>query len=115
MFMIVCRCSNWSKKTCIKKESTEEIYFDNMGKFLPLSVWSTMGYGAEAMEANSASKDIRFDPVLGKVYRVVTMETGDIGGHVGTIMSETMSSKGIAKVVVLTQETFKNSPRSWPS
>ena len=68
-----------AKETCIKKESTEEIYFDNMGKFLQFSVWSTMGYDAEAIEANSASKDIRFDRVLGKVYRVMTMVTGDKG------------------------------------
>ena len=90
------------------------IYFSNMGKFLPLSVWSTMGYDAEAIEANNASKDIRFDPVLRKVYRVMTMVTGD-RGNVGTTSSEAMSSKGDGKssrdnpsrVQELTQELAK--------
>ena len=41
-------------------------YFECGGQFLPLRVWRTMGYDAEAIETKSEAKDKDCHPVLGE-------------------------------------------------
>ena len=88
--------NNLVKEFKATKESQQAVYYDNQGKFLPLSVWKTMGYDDVAIRDKSTAWDVRDDPVLGKVYRVVTMITGD-RGHEGTRVSETLAVKGAGK------------------
>lgn len=57
----------------------DESHYDNSGEFLPLSVWTQRGFNAESIETNSSDSNIRFDPVLGKIYRVVIQSSGHRG------------------------------------
>ena len=57
----------------------DESHYDNSGEFLPLSVWAQRGFNAESIETNSSDSNIRFDPVLGKIYRVVIQSSGHRG------------------------------------
>ena len=103
--------TNLVKEIVLTKESQQQIYYDNHGKFLPLGVWKTMGYDIVAIEIKSRPEDVRCDPVLGDVYRVTTMSTGD-RGHAAITVTESMSSKGDGKgatgtVKALTDELAK--------
>ena len=103
--------TNLVTEICLTKESQQQIYYDNYGKFLPLGVWKTMGYDVVAIETKSRPEDVRCDPVLGDVYRVTTMSTGD-RGHAAITVTESMSSKGDGKgatgtVKALTDELAK--------
>ena len=53
---------NWHRETT---ESAEG------GVYLPLSVWKVQGYDPVAIQANSKPVNIRTDPVLGTIYRIV--------------------------------------------
>ena len=59
----------------------DESHYDNSGEFLPLSVWAQRGFNTESIETNSSDSNIRFDPVLGKIYRVVIQSSGHRGAH----------------------------------
>ncbi len=87
---------NLKKEFNVTKEAQQAIYYDNQGKYLPLSVWGKMGYDVDAIKNLSSPQDVRSDPVLGDVYRVVTMMTGQ-RGHEGTIVSECLGVKGSGK------------------
>ena len=52
-----------------------------------------MGYDVESIQANSRPADLRVDPVLGCVYRVVTMVTGQKGQD-QMVYSESLNVKG---------------------
>ena len=80
----------------VTHEAHRAIYYDNQGKFLPLSVWKNMGYDVDRIKNFSNPHDVRSDPVLGEVYRVVTMVTGD-RGHESTVVSESWNAKGSGK------------------
>ena len=59
----------------------DESHYDNSGEFLPLSVWTQRGFNAESIEKNTIDSNIRDDPVLGKIYRVVIQSSGHRGAH----------------------------------
>ena len=59
----------------------DESHYDNSGEFLPLSVWTQRGFNAESIEKNTIDSNIRCDPVLGKIYRVVIQSSGHRGAH----------------------------------
>ena len=52
-------------------------YFECGGQFLPLGVWRTKGYDAEAIETKSEAKDKDWHPVLGETYRVRLIAKGE--------------------------------------
>ena len=52
-------------------------YFECGGQLLPLGVWRTKGYDAEAIETKSEAKDKAWHPVLGDTYRVRLIAKGE--------------------------------------
>ena len=65
-------------ETWVGSESHGEFY-NNTGKFLPLSVYKAHGFDDEAIKANSRPENIKEHAVFGTVYRVPIMETGNRG------------------------------------
>ena len=63
----------------LKTYSTEEDTRKEDGEFLPLGVYEKRGYDIQAIEENSEPRNIRIDPVLGKVYKVVVQSSGSRG------------------------------------
>ena len=61
------------------REDTQEQYYQNGGKCLPLAVWEKKGYDPELIKSRSAPDDIREHPVLGTTYRLKIVELGDRG------------------------------------
>ena len=59
----------------LHKDQHQE-FWEDKGKWKPLSVWVSKGYDAAMLQANSTAKDRRPDPVFGEVYRVRCMEDG---------------------------------------
>ena len=51
--------------------------FECGGQFLPLGVWRTKGYDAEAIETKTEAKDKDWHPVLGETYRVRLISKGE--------------------------------------
>ena len=51
-------------------------YFENGGKFLPLSVWGTKGYDVDLIRENSGPEDTQFQPQCGLCYRVRIKSSG---------------------------------------
>ena len=66
-------------KMILERKGEKEDYFDDQGSFLPLSVWVAQGYDATAIAANTPAKDQKVHPVLGLVYRVPILTTGNRG------------------------------------
>lgn len=64
-------------ETVAKRYKIAESYFEGKGEFLPLSVWAAKGYDAAMIAANSALEDQHDDPVVGRVYRLRVISTGD--------------------------------------
>ena len=56
--------------------STNSSYFALDGKFLLLSIWGKKGYDIAAIAAKSENSDRATCPVLGPVYRVRILSTG---------------------------------------
>ncbi len=54
-------------------------FYETGGEFLPLSVWSTMGYDPAAIAAKSLPKDKKMHPVLGETFRVCVLRKGHRG------------------------------------
>ena len=65
-------------ETLVGSESHGEFY-NNTGKFLPLSVYKAQGFDEEAIKAHSKPENIKQHAVFGTVYRVPIMETGNRG------------------------------------
>ena len=65
-------------ETLVGSESHGEFY-NNTGKFLPLSVYKAQGFDDAAIKANSRPENIKEHAVFGTVYRVPIMETGNRG------------------------------------
>ena len=76
-----------------KFKVTKQVFADN-GEFLPLSVWSTRGFCAAAIERNSAAADKQTHPVLGLVYRVAIVSSGTQGEEGYQQRSEATASNG---------------------
>jgi hypothetical protein len=63
----------------LERHRQEARYYQDGGEFLPLSVWETRGFSVPAIVANSASADKAKHPVLGDVYRVAIVSSGQRG------------------------------------
>ena len=59
-------------------EEEEEFYVNN-GEYLPLGVWAARGFDTKAIEEFTDEKDRRIHAVLGPVYRVKILSTGQRG------------------------------------
>ena len=57
------------------KDSHAE-FWEDKGKYKPLSVWKTKGYDTDMLLANCLPRDRRPDPVFGEVFRVRVYEDG---------------------------------------
>ena len=94
--MATCLGKDWAEKMkdaelkFFEKRKQQEKHYAEEGEFLPLSVWSTRGFNARDIEANSAAADVTYHPVLGKVYRVSIMSSGSGGRE---ITENVLSSK----------------------
>ena len=82
---------NQAKKILLRTEEKED-YFDDKGEFLPLSVWVSQGYDGTDIVANTPATDKKTHPVLGLVYRVAILSTGNRGAR-GTKESEVICSR----------------------
>jgi hypothetical protein len=63
----------------LSKYETHESYYEDKGKFLPLSVWERQGYDVQMIKDRSDPKDKMVHPILGDVYRVRILNTGARG------------------------------------
>ena len=59
-------------------EKNASVYSD-VGEFLPLSVWQAKGFNIDDIERNTQVENTADHPVLGKVYRVAILSTGQAG------------------------------------
>jgi hypothetical protein len=66
-------------------------YYDEHAEWLPLEVWASRGYNKDAIEAKARPEDKRQHPVLGDVYRVSILQTGNRGVR-GTKKTDTLSA-----------------------
>ncbi len=80
-----------AKKIPLRTEEKED-YFDDKGEFLPLSVWVSQGFDGTDIVANTPATDKKTHPVLGLVYRVAILSTGNRGAR-GTKESEVICSR----------------------
>ena len=80
----------WYLRT-LPKDSHQE-FWEDKGKWKPLSVWVGKGYDGAMLVANSTTKDRRPDPVFGEVYRVWCMEDG-VRHHQGYAQKTTLQSQ----------------------
>ena len=65
----------------LSKYETHESYYEDKGKFLPLSVWDRQGYDVQMIKDRSDPKDKMVHPILGDVYRVRILNTGARGAE----------------------------------
>jgi hypothetical protein len=63
----------------LSKYETHESYYEDKGKFLPLSVWDRQGYDVQMIKDRSDPKDKMVHPILGDVYCVRILNTGARG------------------------------------
>ena len=82
---------NQAKKILERTEEKED-YYDDQGSFLPLSVWVSQGYDGTSIVANTPAKNQKTHPVLGLVYRVSILTTGNRGAK-GTKESDVIGSR----------------------
>ena len=61
-------------------EKNASVYSD-VGEFLPLSVWQAKGFNIDDIERNTQIENTANHPVLGKVYRVAILSTGQAGAQ----------------------------------
>ena len=54
-------------KHILESHESHDQWYENGGSFLPLGVWSSRGFDAENIRANSNAEDIRQDRALGTV------------------------------------------------
>ena len=62
-----------------EKYTTHKQYWALDGKFLPLAVWEKKGFNVDDIQNNSRPSDKAKDPVLGEVFRVRILTTGQSG------------------------------------
>ena len=65
-------------------------HYVNDGEWLPLGVWAARGFDATAIEMKTPKHDVMVHSVLGKVYRVPLLKTGQ-KASMGTRSSHSMS------------------------
>ena len=68
-----------TEKLCrdaVEKYTMKEKFYDEGGKFRPLSVWERKGYNIEHIEAKSAPCDRQYHAVLGPTFRVALVGSG---------------------------------------
>ena len=65
----------------LSKYETHESYYEDKGKFLPLSVWDRQGYDVQMIKDRSDPKDKMVHPILGDVCRVRILNTGARGAE----------------------------------
>ena len=57
----------------------EEEFYEEDGRFLPLSVWGNQGFDTSLIRLNSLPKNIKMHSVLGEVFRVPILSMGTRG------------------------------------
>jgi len=57
----------------------EEEFYEEDGRFLPLSVWGNQGFDTSLIRLNSLPKNIKMHSVLGEVFRVPILAMGTRG------------------------------------
>jgi hypothetical protein len=67
-----------ARELLVASESHGEYYVDG-GEFLPLSVWGRRGFDENNIMMRSLKSDVREDRVLGTIYRVKILSTGNKG------------------------------------
>jgi hypothetical protein len=65
----------------ITKHQSHEQFFERGGVFLPLSVWANKGYDPETIRTKSKPENKSSHEVLGDVYRVAILATGERGAR----------------------------------
>ena len=65
----------------ITKHQSHEQFFERGGEFLPLSVWASKGYDPEIIRTRSKPQNKSSHEVLGDVYRVAILATGERGAR----------------------------------
>jgi hypothetical protein len=65
----------------ITKHQSHEQFFERGGEFLPLSVWANKGYDPETIRTKSKPENKSSHEVLGDVYRVAILATGERGAR----------------------------------
>lgn len=81
-----------------------EQHYDESGQFLPLAAWEKKGFDPKLIEERSKPWNIMNHEILGKVYRVALLETGERGskGQSTTDSTSTnMKRKASAMVAAL--------------
>ena len=63
----------------ITKHQSHEQFFERGGEFLPLSVWASKGYDPEIIRTKTKPENKSSHEVLGDVYRVAILATGERG------------------------------------
>jgi len=84
-----CHTADQLRTVCTQFQITKtaertKSYF-NGGEFQPLGVWAARGYSIDDIRSKTSPEDVRTDPVLGLVYRVVIMSAGEGGSSTTSI------------------------------
>jgi len=77
--------------------NNEEEFFEEGGKFLPLSVWQAQGFNTDHISQNSLPKNIKTCRVLGLVYRLPILSVGTRGASGWSRSSGARASGSIKK------------------
>ena len=80
----------------------ESEFFKDAGAFLPEGVLRSQGHDVDRVKENISPKDVREDPVLGKVYRINLLTTGHEGRR--TVGRKRRASVCDAKPKALTRD-----------
>jgi hypothetical protein len=91
-------------------EAHGEFYIDG-GKFLPLSVWSRMGYDVDRIDRLTLKEDTKEDRVLGKTFRVKVLSTGNKGETMVKRTSQLKRKRGAAPLALQEQSSSSSSTR----
>jgi len=85
-----------------RRFTTQEEYFEDGGKFLPLKVWERKGFDAVAIQSHTDKANVIEHPVLGTCYRVSVIGRGTRGATGWERDSRLAGGRGKAKAAPAT-------------